>query len=43
MAEGSRRFSVTGEYEVVRRQMQMLETGEMVDGLTYRYNQNYFT
>jgi hypothetical protein len=41
--EESLRFSVTDEYEVVRCRIEMLETGETGDGLTFRYNQNYYT
>jgi hypothetical protein len=41
--EESLRFSVTDEYEVVRCHMELVETGEILQGLVFRYNQNYYT
>lgn len=35
--EESLRFSVTDKFEVVRCKMMLVETGELVTGLTFRY------
>ncbi|OIW22277.1 hypothetical protein CONLIGDRAFT_564246, partial [Coniochaeta ligniaria NRRL 30616] len=35
--EQSLRFSVTDKFDVVRCRMEMLDTGEIVNGLTFRY------
>lgn len=41
--EESPRFSVTDEYEIVRCRMEMTDTWGIVYGLTFRYNENYYT